>query len=150
MKKTVVKQEKSESLYGVFALLLMLLFMFCLASVTIFGIKKFMQPIKKDVVVDGFHWERAIKTDEAIATGDDQNPYWPEISLSKSQSEDCEEYYNIIVQEKNNYGKNIQRRYRMTNLSDWKSLKKGEKITLIIDRFNFAALDLDAYSDGFV
>ena len=88
MKKTVDKQEKSEFLYGVFALLLMLLFMFCLASVTIFGIKKFMQPIKKDVVVDGFHWERAIKTDEAIATGDDQTPYWPKTSINENQNKD--------------------------------------------------------------
>lgn len=28
----------------------------------------------------------------------------------------------------------------MTNLSDWKSLKKGEKVTLTADRFNFATL----------
>lgn len=47
MKKTVNKYGKSEFLYGVFALLFMLLFMLCLASVTMFGIKKFMQPIKK-------------------------------------------------------------------------------------------------------
>ena len=88
MKKAVNKYGKSEFLYGVFALLLMLLFMLCLASVTMFGIKKFMQPIKKDVVVDGFHWERAIKTDTTIASGDDQNPYWPEASISKNQNED--------------------------------------------------------------
>ena len=140
MKKAVNKYGKSEFLYGVFALLFMLLFMLCLVSVTIFGIKKFMQPIKKDVVVDGFHWERAIKANETIATGDNQTPYWPETSLSNNQNEDCEEYYSIIVQEENNHGKNIQRRYRMTNLSDWKSLKKGEKVTLMVDRFNFATL----------
>lgn len=140
MKKAVSKYGKSEFLYGVFALLFMLLFMLCLVSVTIFGIKKFMQPIKKDVVVDGFHWERAIKADETIATGDNQTPYWPETSLSNNQNEDCEEYYSIIVQEKNSHGKNIQRRYRMTSLSDWKSLKKGEKVTLVVDRFNFATL----------
>lgn len=72
MEKSVNKHGKSEFLYGVFALLFMLLFMLCLVSVTIFGIKKFMQPIKKDVVVDGFHWERSIKADETIATGDNQ------------------------------------------------------------------------------
>lgn len=127
-------------MYGVFALLFMLLFMLCLASVTMFGIKKFMQPIKKDVVVDGFHWERAIKTDETIATGDDQNPYWPEASISKNQNEDGTEYYSITVQEKNSRGEIIQKRYQMTNLSDWKSLKKGEKIILMVDRFNFATL----------
>ena len=131
MEKSVNKHGKSEFLYGVFALLFMLLFMLCLVSVTIFGIKKFMQPIKKDVVVDGFHWERSIKADETIAT---------ETSLSNNQNEDCEEYYSIIVQEENNHGKNIQKRYRMTNLSDWKSLKKGEKVTLMVDRFNFATL----------
>ena len=136
MEKSVNKHGKSEFLYGVFALLFMLLFMLCLVSVTIFGIKKFMQPIKKDVVVDGFHWERSIKADETIATGDNQTPYWPETSLSNNQNEDCEEYYSIIVQEENN----IQKRYRMTNLSDWKSLKKGEKVTLMVDRFNFATL----------
>lgn len=140
MEKSVNKHGKSEFLYGVFALLFMLLFMLCLVSVTIFGIKKFMQPIKKDVVVDGFHWERSIKADETIATGDNQTPYWPETSLSNNQNEDCEEYYSIIVQEENNNGKNIQKRYRMTNLSDWKSLKKGEKVTLMVDRFNFATL----------
>ena len=52
MKKAVNKYGKSEFLYGVFALLFMLLFMLCLTSVTIFGIKKFMQPINKDVVID--------------------------------------------------------------------------------------------------
>ena len=140
MKKTVDKQEKSEFLYGVFALLLMLLFMFCLASVTIFRIKKFMQPIKKDVVVDGFHWERAIKTDTTIASGNDQNPYWPEANISKNQNEDGTEYYSITVQEKNSRGKTVQRRYQMTNPSEWKSLKKGEKVTLMVDRFNFATL----------
>ena len=150
MRKTVNKHKEPGLLYDVFALLLMLLFIFCFISTILFGIKRFIQPTEKEVIVDGFHWERAIKTDEAIAAGDDQNPYWPETSLSKNQSKDNTEYYSIIVQEKNNYGKNVQKRYRMTNLSDWKSLKKGEKITLIVDRFNFAALDLDAYSDGFV
>ena len=114
--------------------------MLCLASVTMFGIKKLMQPIKKDVVVNGFHWERAIKTDETIATGDDQNPYWPKTSINKNQNKDYTEYYSVTVKEKNSHGKNIQRRYRMTNLSDWKSLKKGEKVTLMVDRFNFATL----------
>lgn len=90
MEKSVNKHGKSEFLYGVFALLFMLLFMLCLVSVTIFGIKKFMQPIKKDVVVDGFHWERSIKADETIATGDNQTPYWPETSLSNNQNEDCQ------------------------------------------------------------
>ena len=140
MEKTVNKHGKSEFLYGVFALLFMLLFMLCLASVTIFGIKKLMQPIKKDVVVNGFHWERAIKTDETIATGDDQNPYWPKTNINKNQNKDYTEYYSVTVKEKNSHGKNIQRRYRMTNLSDWKSLKKGEKATLTVDRFNFATL----------
>lgn len=142
MEKTVNKHWKSEFLYGVFALLLMLLFFFCFASVTMFGIKKFMQPIEKEVVVDGFHWERAIKTDTTIATGDDQNPYWPEASVSKNQHEGGTEYYIITVQEKNSRGKTIQKRYQMTNLSDWESLKKGEKITLMVDRFNFATLGL--------
>lgn len=140
MEKSVNKHGKSEFLYGVFALLFMLLFMLCLVSVTIFGIKKFMQPIKKDVVVDGFHWERAIKTDETIATGDDQNPYWPEASISKNQYEGGTEYYSITVQEKNSRGKTVQRRYQMTNPSEWESLKKGEKVTLMVDRFNFATL----------
>lgn len=140
MKKTVNKHRKSEFLYGVFALLFMLLFMFCLASAILFGIKKFMQPIEKEVVVDGFHWERAIKTDATIASGDDQNPYWPEANISKNQNEDGTEYYSITVQEKNSRGKTVQRRYQMTNPSDWKSLKKGEKVTLMVDRFNFATL----------
>ncbi len=140
MKKAVNKYGKSEFLYGVFALLFMLLFMLCLASVIMFGIKKFMQPIEKEVVVDGFHWERAIKTDTTIASGDDQNPYWPEASISKNQNEDGTEYYSITVQEKNSRGEIIQKRYQMTNLSDWKSLKKGEKIILMVDRFNFATL----------
>lgn len=140
MKKAVNKYGKSEFLYGVFALLFMLLFMLCLASVIMFGIKKFMQPIEKEVVVDGFHWERAIKTDTTIASGDDQNPYWPEASISKNQNEDGTEYYSITVQEKNSRGEIIQKRYQMTNLSDWKSLKKGEKVTLMVDRFNFATL----------
>lgn len=95
---------------------------------------------KKNVVVDGFHWERAIKADETIATGDDQTPYWPKTSISENQNKDYTEYYSVTVQEKNSHGKNIQRRYRMTNLSDWKSLKKGEKVTLMVDRFNFATL----------
>ena len=99
-----------------------------------------MQSIKKNVVVDGFHWERAIKADETIATGDDQTPYWPKTSISENQNKDYTEYYSVTVQEKNSHGKNIQRRYRMTNLSDWKSLKKGEKVTLMVDRFNFATL----------
>lgn len=140
MEKTVNKHWKSEFLYGVFALLFMLLFMFCLASVTIFGIKKFMQPIEKEVVIGGFHWERSIKTDETIATGDDQNPYWPKASISKNQHEGGTEYYSITVQEKNSRGKTVQRRYQMTNPSEWKSLKKGEKVTLMVDRFNFATL----------
>lgn len=55
MEKTVNKHGKSEFLYGVFALLLMLLFIFCFVSAILFGIKKFMQPIEKEVVVDGFH-----------------------------------------------------------------------------------------------
>lgn len=91
-------------------------------------------------MVDGFHWERAIKADETIATGDDQTPYWPKTSISENQNKDYTEYYSVTVQEKNSHGKNIQRRYRMTNLSDWKSLKKGEKVTLMVDRFNFATL----------
>lgn len=140
MEKTVNKHGKSEFVYGVFALLLMLLFIFCFVSTILFGIKKFMQPIEKDVVVDGFHWERAIKADEAIATGDDQTPYWPKTSINENQNKDYTEYYSIIVQEKNSRGEFIQRRYQMTNLSDWKSLKKGEKITLMVDRFNFAML----------
>ena len=52
MEKTVNKHGKSEFLYGVFALLLMLLFIFCFVSAILFGIKKFMQPIEKEVVVD--------------------------------------------------------------------------------------------------
>lgn len=142
MGKTVNKHGKSEFLYGVFALLFMLLFIFCFVSAILFGIKKFMQPIEKEVVIDGFHWERAIKADETIVTGDDQNPYWPEASISKNQDEGGTEYYSITVQEKNSLGKTIQRRYQMTNLSDWKNLKKGEKVTIMVDRFNFATLDL--------
>lgn len=140
MEKSVNKHGKSEFLYGVFALLFMLLFMLCLVSVTIFGIKKFMQPIKKDVVVDGFHWERAIKADETIATGDNQTPYWPKASISENQNKDYTEYYSVTVQEKNSRGKTVQRRYQMTNPSEWKSLKKGEKVTLTVDRFNFTTL----------
>lgn len=118
MEKTVNKHGKSEFLYGVFALLLMLLFIFCFVSAILFGIKKFMQPIEKEVVVDGFHWERAIKTDTTIASGNDQNPYWPEANISKNQNEDGTEYYSITVQEKNSRGKTVQRRYQMTNPSD--------------------------------
>lgn len=142
MGKTVNKHGKSEFLYGIFALLLMLLFIFCFVSAILFGIKKFMQPIKKDVVIDGFHWERTIKTDATIATGDDQNPYWPKVSISKNQYESGTEYYSITVQEKNRRGKTVQRRYQMTNPSEWKSLKKDEKVTLMVDRFNFATLGL--------
>ena len=85
-------------------------------------------------------WERVIKADKAIATGDNQTPYWPKTSISENQNKDYTEYYSVTVQEENSHGKNIQRRYRMTNLSDWKSLKKGEKVTLMVDRFNFATL----------
>lgn len=140
MEKTVNKHGKSEFLYGIFALLLMLLFIFCFVSAILFGIKKFTQPIEKEVVIDGFHWERAIKADETIATGDDQAPYWPKTSINKNQNKDYTEYYSITVQEKNSRGKTVQRRYQMTNPSEWKSLKKGEKVTLMVDRFNFATL----------
>ena len=140
MGKTVNKHGKSEFLYGVFALLLMLLFIFCFVSAILFGIKKFTQPVEKEVVIDGFHWERGIKADETIATGDDQNPYWPEASISKNHHEGGIEYYSITVQEENSRGKTVQRRYQMTNPSEWKSLKKGKKVTLMVDRFNFATL----------
>lgn len=36
----------------------------------------------------------------------------------------------------------FQRRYQMANPSERKSLKKGEKVTLMVDRFNFATLSL--------
>lgn len=70
-----------------------------------------MQPIKKDVVVNGFHWERAIKTDETIATVDDQNPYWPKTSINENQNKDYKdytEYYSVTVQEKNSHGKTFK------------------------------------------
>ena len=52
MRKTVNKHKEPGLLYDVFALLLMLLFIFCFISTILFGIKRFMQPTEKEVIVD--------------------------------------------------------------------------------------------------
>ena len=79
--------------------------------------------------------------DTAKSSGNDQNPSWPEPKLKDGQRTGAEEeHYFVTATYEKKKGKTETGRYEM-DFSQWKELKKGEKIELKIDAAGFAEVN---------
>ena len=79
--------------------------------------------------------------DTAKSSGNDQNPSWPEPKLKDGQRTGAEEeHYFVTATYEKKKGKTETGRYEM-DFSQWKELKKGEKIELKIDAAGFAEIN---------
>ena len=79
--------------------------------------------------------------DTAKSSGNDQNPSWPEPKLKDGQRTGAEEeHYFVTATYEKKKGKIETGRYEM-DFSQWKELKKGEKIELKIDAAGFAEIN---------
>ena len=79
--------------------------------------------------------------DTAKSSGNDQNPSWPEPKLKDGQRTGAEEeHYFVTATYEKKKGKTETGRYEM-DFSQWKKLKKGEKIELKIDAAGFAEIN---------
>lgn len=79
--------------------------------------------------------------DTAKSSGNDQNPSWPESKLKDGQRTGAEEeHYFVTATYEKKKGKTETGRYEM-DFSQWKELKKGEKIELKIDAAGFAEIN---------
>ena len=73
--------------------------------------------------------------DTAKSSGNDQNPSWPEPKLKDGQRTGAEEeHYFVTATYEKKKGKTETGRYEM-DFSQWKELKKGEKIELKIRHY---------------
>ena len=79
--------------------------------------------------------------DTSKSSGNDQNPSWPEPKLKDGQRTGAEEeHYFVTATYEKKKGKTETGRYEM-DFSQWKELKKGEKIELKIDAAGFAEIN---------
>lgn len=79
--------------------------------------------------------------DTAKSSGNDQNPSWPEPKLKDGQRTGAEEeHYFVTATYEKKKSKTETGRYEM-DFSQWKELKKGEKIELKIDAAGFAEIN---------
>ena len=79
--------------------------------------------------------------DTAKSSGNDQSPSWPEPKLKDGQRTGAEEeHYFVTATYEKKKGKTETGRYEM-DFSQWKELKKGEKIELKIDAAGFAEIN---------
>ena len=79
--------------------------------------------------------------DTAKSSGNNQNPSWPEPKLKDGQRTGAEEeHYFVTATYEKKKGKTETGRYEM-DFSQWKELKKGEKIELKIDAAGFAEIN---------
>ena len=79
--------------------------------------------------------------DAAKSSGHDQNPSWPELKLKDGQRAGSKkEYYSVITTYQGKKGEAKTEKYNM-DFSEWKKLKKGEKIELKINFNGFAEIN---------
>ena len=85
--------------------------------------------------------DRWTVVDTAKSSGNDQNPFWPEPKLKDGQQTGAEEeHYFVTATYEKKKNKAETERYEM-DFSEWKELKKGEKIELKIDAAGFAEIN---------
>lgn len=85
--------------------------------------------------------DRWTVVDTAKSSGYDQNPSWPELKLKDGQRAGSKkEYYSVTITYQGKKGKTKTEKYNM-DFSEWKKLKKGEKIELKINFNGFAEIN---------
>ena len=106
---------------------------------------KMQKPVyrKEPVYATKYYYEidKWTVVDTAKSSGNDQNPSWPEPKLKDGQRTGAEEeHYFVTATYEKKKGKTETGRYEM-DFSQWKELKKGEKIELKIDAAGFAEIN---------
>ena len=85
--------------------------------------------------------DRWTVVDVAKSSGHDQNPSWPELKLKDGQRAGSKkEYYSVTTTYQGKKDKTQTEKYNM-DFSEWKKLKKGEKIELKINFNGFAEIN---------
>lgn len=85
--------------------------------------------------------DRWTVVDTIKSSGHDQNPLLPELKLKDGQRAGSKkEYYSVITAYQGKKDKTKTEKYNM-DFSEWKKLKKGEKIELKINFNGFAEIN---------
>lgn len=85
--------------------------------------------------------DRWTVVDTIKSSGHDQNPLLPELKLKDGQRTGSKkEYYSVTTTYQGKKGETKTEKYNM-DFSEWKKLKKGEKIELKINFNGFAEIN---------
>lgn len=90
--------------------------------------EKVQEPIYRPVVKTKYYYTvwRWVVDGKVESSGNDHNPYWPEVTLGENEREGVKTgkyYINVTVKGK-------EKTYEVTNESVWSALKKGEEIII--------------------